>query len=494
MSMPDETTRSTARPMPSRFGIGLNVLLQVVLGIAICIGVNYLSFHTYARWDLSPSGGFTLSSSTENFLHKQSKEIEITVLLSRGSKLYGEVQSLVEEYRRNGKNLIKVEFVDPSRDLERAEQIKLENKITLTTSGILVKANKGLRFLPENDLVVQSPGMDADHPTLDFRGEDAVTSAIVGLLEGAQRKFYFISGKGARAEAGASEALQTLKDLGRQQNFEVLGLNMGEGPIPADANGLLFVGPKYDVSERELGMLQNYWTQKRAAMLFLLDPAAETPRLDGFLRANGISPRGDRVLFAESTSAGPRKEFSVQAGFAKDTPITRPVQDASTTLAGQTQSLEIASQASKLSELGLEVKPLLIASPRYWGERSYLDDLPIAGEGDTKPPVHLAASIERGAVQDERLRVDSARLVVVGNATLLDPQTRLAVNQDFLAASLNWMLNRERLIGITPKRKHQYRVQLSDHQRELLFWITTLCAPALVLGIGFSVWAKRRSL
>jgi len=199
------------------------------------------------------------------------------------------------------------------------------------------------------------------------------------------------------------------------------------------------------------------------------------------------------VLYAESTSAGPKKVLSVETGFARETPITRPVQDATTTLAGQTQSLEISASEGGLRELGLEVKPLMIASPRYWGEQSYLDDLPVAGEGDTKPPLHLAASVERGAVQDERLRVDSARLVVVGNATLLDPQTRVAENQDFLAASLNWMLNRERLIGITPKRKHQYRVQLTDRQRDLLFWITAFCAPAVVLGIGFSVWAKRRA-
>lgn len=493
--MPDDPPSPALKPMPSRLGIGFNVVLQVGLGIAICLGINFLSFRNYSRWDLSPSGGFTLSSSTENFLRKLSKDVEITVLISRGSNLYSEVQALTDEYRRNGKNLIKVEFVDPSRDLERAEQIKLENKITLQTSGILVKANKGLRFLPENDLVVQSPGMDADHPTLDFRGEDAVTSAIVGLIEGTHRTFYFISGKGSRAEAGGNnETLNLLKELGRQQNFEVLGLNLSEvTTIPADANGLLFVGPKYDLSERELALLQAYWSQKRAAALFLLDPAAETPRLDGFLRANGVSPRGDRVLYAESTSAGPKKVLSVETGFARESPITRPVQDATTTLAGQTQSLEISASEGGLRELGLEVKPLMIASPRYWGEQSYLDDLPVAGEGDAKPPLHLAASVERGAVQDERLRVDSARLVVVGNATLLDPQTRVAENQDFLAASLNWMLNRERLIGITPKRKHQYRVQLTDRQRDLLFWITALCAPAVVLGIGFSVWAKRRA-
>ncbi|MEI2609634.1 MAG: hypothetical protein V9G20_13475 [Candidatus Promineifilaceae bacterium] len=74
---------------------------------------------------------------------------------------------------------------------------------------------------------------------------------------------------------------------------------------------------------------------------------------------------------------------------------------------------------------------------------------PLPMKSDTKPPVFVAASVERGGVQDESLRVDSARLVVVGNATLLDKLTRQAENQDFLAASLNWMLNREK-----PHRHH----------------------------------------
>ena len=109
------------------------------------------------------------------------------------------------------------------------------------------------------------------------------------------------------------------------------------------------------------------------------------------------------------------------------------------------------------------------------------------------PPVIVAAAAERGAAADERLRVESARLAVVGNATLLDKQTRLAQNQDFIASTLNWMLNRERLIGVTPKPKGQYRVQLTEKQHRLLFWITALCAPGIVLLFGVSVWAGRRA-
>ncbi|MGH7291391.1 MAG: DUF7088 domain-containing protein, partial [Myxococcota bacterium] len=390
------------------------MLLQVLLGVAICIGINYLSYRYYYREDLSPSGSFSLSSSTENFLRKLAKEVEITVLIPRGSKLYEDVRSLTDEYVRNGKKLVKVEFVDPTRDVERAEQIKLENAMKLQTTGLLIKANKNVRFVREEELIIQSPGMDADHPSIEFRCEDAITSAIIGLMEGVQRRFYFVTGKGARAEAGSGAVLTALKDMGRQQNYDVLPINLGEvRGVPSDASGVFFVGPKYDVSERELDMLKTYWAQKRAALLFLLDPSAETPRLDGFLKAFGVLPRSDRVLFAESTGSGPRKEFSVQAGFSKESLITKAVRDATTTLSGQTQSLALA-EADSLKEFGLTVTPLITASPRYWGESSYLDDLPVIGEGDTPPLVHVAAAVERGAVQDESFRVDSARMVVVG--------------------------------------------------------------------------------
>ena len=161
---------------------------------------------------------------------------------------------------------------------------------------------------------------------------------------------------------------------------------------------------------------------------------------------------------------------------------------------GQTQSLALSTADEKLRERGLIVIPLCVAASDFWGEESYLDDLPLAGgPKDTAPPVFIAAAVERGAVADERLRVGSARMVVMGNATLLDKDSRQSVNQDFLSSSLNWMLSRERLIGIPPKRNALFRLRLTESQRNLMFWITAFAAPGLVLAIGLSVWAARRA-
>jgi hypothetical protein len=301
-------------------------------------------------------------------------------------------------------------------------------------------------------------------------------------------------GKGARSDAALMDAMAALGELGRQQNFQLLPLNLAEvNRVPEDADGLLLVGIRYDLSEREMAMVKYYWQQKRAGLLVLLDPTADTQRLDAFLSLNGVTPRGDRVLYAESTGSGVRKEFSVQAIFDNESSITRPLASTTTSLPGQSQSLDIRFDDDRLRTENITLHPLMGATDRYWGEMNYLEELPVVDDEDAKPPVYLAASVERGSVADERLRVDTCRMVVLGNAALLDKQTALAVNRDFVAACLNWIINRDHLSGVPPKQKQSYRIQLTQRQHELIFWITTLAMPGIILALGFVVWAGRRA-
>jgi hypothetical protein len=132
------------------------------------------------------------------------------------------------------------------------------------------------------------------------------------------------------------------------------------------------------------------------------------------------------------------------------------------------------------------------ANGRFWGEKDYLAALPVIGPDDTQPPVHLAASIESGFVADERLKVDSSRMVVIGNAEMLEPATRLAVHQDFISSCMNWMLNRERLIGITPKRLPNYRLELTEDQHRKIFRVTAVLLPGVALALGLLMWSHRR--
>ena len=55
------------------------------------------------------------------------------------------------------------------------------------------------------------------------------------------------------------------------------------------------------------------------------------------------------------------------------------------------------------------------------------------------------------------------------------------------------MISRERFIDIPAKRNGLFRLRLTSGQRDLIFWITAICAPGLVLTFGLSIWASRRA-
>jgi hypothetical protein len=499
--MSDAPVPARPIPVPKRWGLWLNLLIQLGVILFAVVAVNVLSARRYWRWDWSSSESFTLSGSTMSYLRKLAREAHITVLVPRASKLYADLQALTEEYRRNGKERIKVDFIDPVLDLDQAEKLKLDYGLRLDQSGVLVRASGRQRFLSEDELVVLGQGEDKDHPSIEFRGEDALTTALVTLIDAAPRKIYVLTGKGGDAEDKVNAQLAAIAELGRQLGFEAAVLDLsGASSIPKDATGLILCGAHYDLTEREAALLSDYWQQKRASMLVLLDPTGETPRLNSFLNSIGIRPRRDRVLYAESTSTGPRVEFTVHGGFSAESAITKHLSAATATFTKQTESLELKDKDETLAANGTKLQVLMTAAQRYWGESGYVavkadqpQTLPVVDASDTAAPVPLAASVERGSVQDERMRVESARMVVIGNDSLLDKETRLAVNQDFLGASLSWMVGRERLIGIMPKRKEMYRIQLSDQERKILFWATSFVGPAAVLLLGLLIWAHRRA-
>jgi len=481
-------------PMPKRYGIGLNVALQVLLALALFAGVNRLNYYHYWRWDLSPSQDYTLSPATLKYLDSLSRDVQIYIVFGRDSKVYGEVQSLLEEYHLHGRQRIKVRSIDPVRDIERAEQLKADTGLSLAQNGVLIRCGVNKRFITEEELVVREKGTSTNKQIIEFRGEDAISSALISVVEGRVRRFYYVVGKGSRSDEALSDAYNATIDLGRQQNFEVVQVNLSEiNRIPPDADGLLILGARYDLSEREIVMLNDYWQSKRAGIFIMLDPGGETARLNAFLTLNGVHPRGDRVLVAESTSTGPKKDFSVMGEFTKEVPFIHHLTSSAITLVGQSESLELQQDNATLKEKSINIQPLILASPRYWGERQFLEELPIVDAEDTLPPIYVAASIERGALGDETQRADSSRMVVVSNSTLLDKQTMLAVSRDFAAAGLNWLMNRESFIGIPAKSKHSYRIQLSRRQHELIFWVTSITLPGIVLGFGFMIWASRRS-
>ena len=66
-------------------------------------------------------------------------------------------------------------------------------------------------------------------------------------------------------------------------------------------------------------------------------------------------------------------------------------------------------------------------------------------------------------------------------------------NEDFFMSALNWLLEREELMGIASKPVEQNRLVLSRTELRMLFWVVVVILPGFIAMYGSLVWLRRRA-
>src|SRR5207244_13536093 len=114
------------------------------------------------------------------------------------------------------------------------------------------------KFVNASDLADydQSGMMYGQPPTLKaFKGEQALTSAMLQITENAQTKLYLLSGKGGQDLKG--EDLSNFKTYHERQNIKIDSLDlMNVEKAPDDAKAIFLLGARYDLTERELNLVR----------------------------------------------------------------------------------------------------------------------------------------------------------------------------------------------------------------------------------------------
>lgn len=483
--MSDSATE--ANPI-KRWPIAVHVSVQIVAIFVIFFLCNYMSCRHYNRLDLTQSEKFTLSTFTTNFLHNMSSDVDVIVAFSPNSELFNDVRSLVDEYRLKSDNKVRVEILNPSHFPNRAAEVKAKYNVTLDQDLIIVAQGERVRVLGDADLAVRAPG----GLITQFTGEIGLTASLVELLEERQRKIYVITGY--QRQEFIQQVGAEISNLANRQNAIVDFLDLSKGSVPSDADALILASPQTDLAPSELKALLEYWNQ-RGSIYLSLDPDAETPNLHSFLRSVGAAPRPDRVLQASSISGGPiQTRYEVPAMVRKEVKATRELAGMGITLRGRSQSIHLTPAADHVRNQNIQLTPLLVANPDFWGETDF-DKEPIVRDRDldNHTPLYLGVMIERGAVDDPNLRVETQRMVLVSNPMILTGgNQRQKVQSDFVITTLNWLLDRTHLQGVLPKEPTRYAVTLSGAEKSAINLLVIWILPSLALLLGFFVWLTRR--
>lgn len=485
-------TAHSAKPIP-RIRIALNAFLQFFLLLFIFVIVNYLSCRHHSRWDLTLNQKFTLSSTTTGFLQSLDQDVEIIVAFFSGSDVSDDIKGLISEYERAGAPRIKVDYIDPGRNWSRATDLKNKYNLSLEQNAVIIATGDRVKVVSEETMFTRNQG--GIGRVTEFRGESALTSALIEAVQKEKKKLYLVTGQ--RPILELQILMKIVHDHVTTQNAEIHEFFFpNSDSVPEDCDALVLIGPQVDLSPREIEILTAYWENDKGSIILLLDPTAGTPNLHAFLRAQGIVPQDDRVLLAASVPGlDIEKTYTVPAVFLPGSPVTRELMGVHTTFFGQSQSLKVYEDDAVLRDEHISISPLIIvADQRFWGETAYREDeISFDEKKDNVQPLYVAASVERGAVDDPRLRIKSSRMVVVANSNILDatPQ-RIGQNHSFFMSAINWMLDREELIGIPPKLPSDYSLNLSPKQSSRIKLIVLVLMPATAFLLAFFVWSVRR--
>jgi hypothetical protein len=496
------------RPI-SRWGVGSLSLLQIVSAVVILVGVNFLAGSRPQRQDLSEQRDYTLSPLTQRFLAQdvslRGDPIKMIVAVRRSSPFMARIRGLAEEYELRSQRKISVEFVDPVQSADRIQTVATAYGFKSSRDLIIIDARPAtaplgdsdptslsghVRFVSIEDMILYQV-RDGQRRPVAFQGEDAITSALVAATEGTRRVVYLLADKSDLRHDAAESPWKNLALALFQQNIHLVSLNLSETEqIPADAEGVALIAPRYDLDERELAVLREYWGRPGSAILVTVDPNFRPAKLRSFLREHGVSWRNDRVMTLRSGQA----QTTVRAEFSEGMDFTRDFWSKSTVFEGATSSLDVRENDESLLSRRVSVYSLIQSTKDYWGETKFTQ-VPIAFDPkeDQPGPLTLAAGIIRGAATDDRLADKSSKMLILSNSSFLEPSLAREEQMDFLTTGVNWLINRPALMGVGPRTLVTYKLPLLDAEAAFINRINLFFLPAFVLVLSLVVWQTRRA-
>ena len=494
MAVPSkEARRSIRRRRRRRVAMKLNNLVAFLLGAALLLMVNYLAYRHYARADLSRSTFYDLSDQSRSLLAGLSNRVDVAVVFAPDDALFEDVRFLIEVYER-ASDQIQVEMVDPNLDLARARELKARYNLAEDSVVVFACADR-IEVVFRRDLVsatYDSLEVPLEPSAVFFRGELMFSSAIKTVALAARPLVYVLQGHGEGdiesydEYTGYSDIAQAM----RHDNMSVRPLVLGERKtVPPDAAAIVIPRPAKKISQPELDILRDY-LDRSGRMLVLLEP-----KWDGGLRPLladwGVHIYDDLVVDQTRTLNGPELVVSEYGAHA----ITRSLSGVSTIFYFPRTVQPAAESASGPDPAD---KPRVVAlassSAAGWAETDFSQKpLRFDPEFDRPGPVDVAVAVEKGPVPGIDLEIRPTRMVVVGDADFVSNRGLSGGNKDLFLNMLNWLAEREALMGIAPKPFETYRLVVSRRQIRSLLAVVAGALPAAVAILGLLVWARRRA-
>ena len=480
-----------------------NLLLVIVLVLAILVLLNYfLSRHNF-RLDFTEAKLHSLSDQSIQVLKNLKKDVQIKGFFRDGNYGRSKLEDLLKNYGYYSKK-IKYEFIDPDKNpgLVKAYGITQDGTTILEASG------------KENRITTST--------------EEDLTNALIKATRESKKVIYFLEGHGEHSieqteDIGYSFAKDELQKLGYEAKKLTLALSE---TFPQDCALLVIPGPQKDLLPNELETIKNY-IDRGGRVFFMADPEV-APGLAPYLSGFGVKLENDVVVDTISRLFGgdyfmpviteyETHDITRNFRYATFFPYARSVEPVEPKPEGITMSLLGKTSPNSWSERQLDQKQVVFnkekdkQGPISLAVVATIQVKPEEKKAETQEAAAEKAEPQQSAEQkkaDEKKSDENSleetpvaepkkegRLAVFGDSDFASNRYYgLSGNGNFFLNAVNWLTEESDLISIQPRTSSPRTVQFTPSQGRLIFFVSVVILPLIILILGISVWLRRRSL
>lgn len=478
----------------------LHRLLQMALFLLFFGGLNYLAMRHFTRYDVTRNHLFSLSPETEAYIRDLKQPVTFIVTIPRNSAAPQEqilseyVGNLIKQYayfaREAGvEDQLEVEFVDVDKDPVRAASLRQQYGVSERNVVLAVSADR-VRVIDPNDLLE----FEELKPT-KFKGEQALTSALIEVSANDRARIYFTVGHGEMRldDVSPQRGLSQLATQLQARNFELGALDLSQrDSIPDDADAVIVADPRGPFLPTEQEILRRYLNEDAGRLVCFLAPGVDAG-LDALLEDWGI--RADDMLVLETDPASVEGAGSFLIRRFEPHPIVEPLLKNQTVLVSGLMR-PVRPDLTTTPDDRLRLTSLLGSSPESWAERSY-QERGVAAQydpaNDLPGPVTLGTVAERRSATQLGISLPGGRLVALGSGDLFANRrlTSSLGNQLFFISMMNWLLDRDQSLALPPRPIEKYQVVLSQADLQRLGWLY-LTVPGVVGLLGLLLlWIRK---
>jgi ABC-type uncharacterized transport system involved in gliding motility auxiliary subunit len=438
----------------------------VLVVIAVNVVVNVLADRYNKSYDATANKRYSLSEQTAKIVKGLKQDATITYF--NQSTRFRDGKDLLEEYK-NLSPKVKVEYVDPDKEPQRAR-----------AAGV---RNFGTAIIKVGDKKEEAKSMT----------EEGITGAFIRDLKSNSRTVCFVTGSGEhQIDDSDREGFSQFKQLLAKDDYETKAVDLLQKPeVSSDCTTLVVAGPTRNYVQPAVDALKKY-VEGGGRAFFMLDPPlkmgrsdiADNDALTSLLQSWGVTVDKDLILdlspVGQIFGLGP--QVALVSNYSSQ-PIVSQIKRTATGFP-LARSIQIKNGDKTNVEKLFDSSTSSLATTNLSSDRVSVQD-----PNNKKGPLTLAAA----GTYNTGKQNSQGRFVVVGSSGWVANRfITFEGNGDLALNAVNWLSSDEDLISIRPKAPENRRVTMTGRQFNAVLVTTQFILPLIVVVAGFGVWWKRR--